>query len=369
MQTEIVLTTINKIDSLLKEYITNLSTYNHEVGFQIIADSKTPNEENLKYIKSLSYPIKYLTLKDQENLFKSYFNRKFKKYLDIFPRGTDVMRAMGFLTAKADGAKTIISIDDDNFPLVDRDFVGEHCVSKSKTLPEISSPNKWINTCYFLRSNVNNIYYSRGFPLIKRESVTYSCRSVTKKSVLNAGLWSNVPDIDAISHLENPDVRSPADRIQSYFVAKDNFLCIPTQNTSFSTEILPCYYYIRMGDQISPFKINRYGDIFQGFFAKKVLDSNNLTVSFGEPLTDHRRNMHNIESDFKNEFWGMIITNWLSEHLEKIEIDSKGLYSGYLELSLELEHSFPFREHSLKKYWRKVCQNMRVWLEILDKFF
>ena len=37
--------------------------------------------------------------------------------------------------------------------------------------------------------------------------------------------------------------------------------------------------------------------------------------AFGRPLVDHRRNPHNYVDDLRFEFWGMILTDWLLEHL------------------------------------------------------
>jgi hypothetical protein len=38
-------------------------------------------------------------------------------------------------------------------------------------------------------------------------------------------------------------------------------------------------------------------------------------TSFGRPLVEHRRNPHNYVDDLRYEYWGMILTDWITDLL------------------------------------------------------
>jgi len=70
-----------------------------------------------------------------------------------------------------------------------------------------------------------------------------------------------------------------------------------------------------MGWQVPGGKIERYGDIWGGYFLQAILAGLPYCVAFGRPLVDHRRNPHNYIDDLRHEFWGMILTDWLVDLL------------------------------------------------------
>ena len=62
--------------------------------------------------------------------------------------------------------------------------------------------------------------------------------------------------------------------------------------------------------------IGRYGDLWGGYFLQAVLRGSDWNVSFGEPLVDHRRNPHDYLTDLREEYWGMLLTDWMLAHLK-----------------------------------------------------
>jgi hypothetical protein len=70
-----------------------------------------------------------------------------------------------------------------------------------------------------------------------------------------------------------------------------------------------------MGWDVPGGKIQRYGDIWGGYFLQAVMNGLNYYVAFGRPLVDHKRNPHDYVDDLRQEFWGMILTDWLLELL------------------------------------------------------
>ena len=90
---------------------------------------------------------------------------------------------------------------------------------------------------------------------------------------------------------------------------------INTQNTAFHRDILPAFYFVPVGDPVSGIAVERYGDIWAGFFAKKLIDHLDDRITFGHPACDHRRNVHNLLGDLELEFWSIILTDPLAECL------------------------------------------------------
>ena len=62
-------------------------------------------------------------------------------------------------------------------------------------------------------------------------------------------------------------------------------------------------------------KIQRYGDIWGGYFLQALMRGTEYHVAFGRPIVDHRRNPHDYVDDLRSEYWGMILTDWLVEKL------------------------------------------------------
>ena len=90
---------------------------------------------------------------------------------------------------------------------------------------------------------------------------------------------------------------------------------INTQNTSVVRELIPAFVFVTMACPVPGGKLDRYGDIWGGYFLLALMQDTRHLVAFGRPLVEHRRNPHNYVDDLRYEFWGMILTDWLLEIL------------------------------------------------------
>jgi hypothetical protein len=88
-----------------------------------------------------------------------------------------------------------------------------------------------------------------------------------------------------------------------------------TQNTSVVRELIPAFVFVTMAWPVPGGKLDRYGDIWGGYFLLALMQGTKYHVAFGRPLVEHRRNPHNYVDDLRYEFWGMILTDWLLEIL------------------------------------------------------
>ncbi|MFQ5821143.1 MAG: hypothetical protein ACE5I5_14215 [Candidatus Heimdallarchaeota archaeon] len=366
MKGAIVLTTIN-VPNLLEGYARNFIKFEHlDVGFIVVGDRRTPHKECNKivnHLKDEGFEAYYFDIASQERWLED-----FPKLAKIIPYNSDNRRNIGFLIAAQYGAQTIISIDDDNY-VTDDDFYGYHSIvgtlQSSKT---VYSSNGFFNPCSLLRFSNERMIYPRGFPFSKRWNDKVKFVTDSGHIVLNLGLWTGVPDADAVTHLNGPitslGLNSNVDRVM---LVPRVFSPINTQNTAFQRSILPCYYYVLMGLQVEGLVLDRYGDIWSGYFAKKVIDKVGDRVSIGRPLTDHRRNLHYLFNDLKAELLGMILTEKIVEFLETCNLDNKTCKDAYLELADKLSTAPIDDKPVITRYMKRITNAMRIWVESCDK--
>jgi hypothetical protein len=214
--------------------------------------------------------------------------------------------------AYEDGCDILITIDDDNFPHVD-DFIGSHSVVGSKVNGAISDRGGFYNVCEHLEFVPNRNIYPRGFPFEKRDSRNDGELVTLEDEIIgiNAGLWLESPDIDATTWL-NGSIKGVSYSGPNQFVLQNStWSPVNTQNTAITRDLVPYYFCVPMGHKVPGGIIHRYGDIWGGYFALCVMQYTKFHTSFGSPIVNHLRNPHNYLVDLRQEFWGMLLTDWL----------------------------------------------------------
>lgn len=370
MKTYIVLTTIN-IPKIAIDLCTNFEKHNHkdEVGILIIGDKKSPHEESALISKKLQkkgFEVEYFDLKRQEAVLKKY--QSFEK---IIPYNSDNRRNVGFLLALKNGCQKIISIDDDNFPLPNIDFLEAHSiVGTSQKIKVVKSTSKWFNPLNMYNMPKSEEVFTRGFPYNKRSAPQeISYREKTVKIGLNMGLWVGDPDIDAITRISR-HVNVKNFKVKQIFLELGTYAPINTQNTALLSELVPAYYFILMGEKIDGLTMDRFGDIWSGFFIKKVMDHLGYYVSIGEPLVRHTRNEHNLFEDLKQELPAIIYTDLIAQIIEEIKLkgeSASALYSSLSDQLLKIVLKDKRFSADFKKYQQKLQYNQNIWLETIGK--
>jgi hypothetical protein len=198
-------------------------------------------------------------------------------------------------------------------------------VGTEQELSTIKSSTGWFNICSMLETDPPRNIYPRGLPYSHRWENEDVLTTGTGKShiAMNAGLWLEDPDVDAVTRL-NEQVRVTALNKQRIMMDNGTWAPINTQNTAFSRDVLPCFYYVVMGEPIQGMYIDRYGDIWAGYLARKVIDGIGDSVTYGTPMAIHRRNSHNLLKDLREEIWGMILTEDFINVLRSVDIKFRG---------------------------------------------
>jgi reversibly glycosylated polypeptide len=295
-----------------------------EILFYVIGDKNTPEacKKNSEKISNENFTCKYFDIAEQEIFLKAInFPVRF------IPYKSDNRRNVGYLKAVEDGCDVIISIDDDNFP-VDNNFFTAHSIAGDKVEANVvDCENRWFNPLKFLVSKSkteNDIHiYPRGYPYTKKwedASLVEYNKKISGQIGINVGLWTGDPDVDAITRLcTGCYSEARGDYFSTnklYALDQQHLMPINTQNTSLCRAAIAAYYFVKMGYTINDMRMDRFGDIFSGYFVLLCNQSVGNIVTLGNPLVNQERNEHNLFKDLQVELPGILIIEDLIPFLE-----------------------------------------------------
>ncbi|HWB13355.1 MAG TPA: hypothetical protein VG826_29285 [Pirellulales bacterium] len=222
----------------------------------------------------------------------------------IISRGDSARRCFGFLVAADLGAEWVLTLDDDCRPLPESgpicqahlDAIGSHLVCQ---------PTAGCRT--------------RGLPYRDRGYVW---------PMLNMGLWTNVPDLDAPQSLVQPQ--------SSFMPPAGSRLANPQcryplcgMNLFFHVDLLPALYFPLMGEgQL----YRRFDDIWAGWGFQKLAEHCRVAWSFGEPWIEHQR----ASDPFRNlvaEAPGIARNETMWRELNEIRLASSTLIGAAADLA------------------------------------
>lgn len=265
----------------------------------------------------------------------------------IIPRKSDCIRSYGYYRAWKDGAKYIITLDDDCYPggeTVKYRFVQDHIDNLERTSsPYALSP--WTSTIDGLKP--------RGVPF------NDTVRLMDTK--ISHGLWLENPDLDAVTqlsakHLEGHWEDSYSPILQ--YIPRGNYYPMCGMNLAWKVEITPIMYFLLMGKLSGPY--DRFGDIWSGIFSKKILDHLDMDVFSGTPMVVHKKAsdpMVNLDKEYP----GYRVNEILWNHISMLRFKHHTYEECYLELADYLTSMFDAR---LSEYWIKLRDAMRIWIRL-----
>ena len=377
-KTDIVVTTIFE-PAWLEGYLANLRAHGREeeVTLRIICDRKTPGTvyEAADAAVRQGFDVDCPTLDEQ-----TAYLAKLGAADDFVPWNTDNRRNIGFLRAWEHGAEVLISIDDDNYCVSDADFVGAHHVvgSASADLSDCrgAGDGPWFNICTLLETDVSDPVFARGFPYVARTPDALARPDVDLGRAgwgtvaVNAGLWVDDPDVDAITRLAmRPTVTSARD--EAVVLGPRTWSPVNTQNTALVRAAIPAYYYVRMGFPLQGMKIDRFGDILSGYFVQKCAKHLGHTVRLGAPVLEHRRTPHNLFKDLHEELAGVVLIEELLPWLQEVELTGNDFATAYASLAEHLTEvaggfsGFVWDEGG-REFLAETATSMRTWLGLLE---
>lgn len=123
-----------------------------------------------------------------------------------------------------------------------------------------------------------------------------------------------------------------------------------------------------MDHPVKGMSLDRFGDIFSGYFLLKCVHSVGHMVKLGSPVVDHYRNAHNLYKDLWQELAGCAIIDDMLPLLEAPLSRAKDYSQASMELADRIvewssdQKGFLW-DKPLKNYFKNIANNMRLWVE------
>lgn len=328
----IVLTTINN-PKLLIDYHKALKDVSHNII--VVPDNKTP-EEARETVKKVG---------------GEWLDRNLLGY-----ENDDAKRMEGIIRAIERKDDFVVLLDDDNYFNDNLWYLSMSKVGDIDKFYAWYSRNNWVNCCEAL--NRRDIF-PRGFPYSKmREAEIISEREENDQIIVNAGLWTESPDVDAVFHLIK-DVRTT--ELSDEFILGENQYCpFNSQNTAILTDTL-CGYFFRPKMEG---ETTRYSDIFAGLFYEKIANHLGGRIFFGRPLSKHIRNSHDYLRDALQEIKEAMILEDILPSFEEAELKQKDWGDCLAELLDQLNG----KNKETKTFLEHYKKEANKYLEICEKY-
>lgn len=250
----------------------------------------------------------------------------------IIPRRTDCVRSYGYFKAFTAGVDLIVTLDDDCYPLGDR-FIERHY----EKLSQPGNEDAWVST---------------GQGLLPR-GVPYQVRQRGSECLINHGLWSNVPDLDAVTQLLNGRLSQQFNPIEQV-IPRGKFYPMCGMNLAFQPKIIPAMYFLLMGKE---WPFDRFGDIWCGIFSKRICDHLGFAVRSGEPRIEHQR-ASSVWTNLRKEMPGYEVNEALWHAVDSVVLTKDTVRDCYKELAEKLPMS--------GEYWEKLRRAMTIWAELFS---
>ena len=339
----------------------------------VIIDENNSNlrKKNDKLLGSLQH--EYYGPREREKWFKERFGSGYRKYLSVIPERCHAESSFGFLLAYENCPDMIIEIDDDVYPVKDQNIIRMHWRNLTeKNCVTVKSRMNWYNTLENLKLNSRGVVFPRGHPYTPTaRTENYSWKNGGSSCVLNMGMWTGCPDLDAMTVLYQGglngrcQITATVNKRDKIIVDKGTFFAVCSMNTAFIPKIVPAFYQLYMNCM----NIDRFDDIWSGLFLKKVVDRLNDKICLGVPLVYHDKRPRDTFKNLKAELEGMAINERLWQMVDKIELDEKSYLDAYISLihGLSDQVAKAFSSVTHQKFMGIQLKKMMLWTKIIDK--
>ncbi|MFD1515618.1 alpha-1 4-glucan-protein synthase [Halomarina rubra] len=298
-----------------------------------------------------------------------YDERGIEAFADLIPAASHAETSFGLLYLWAHERFDYgVFIDDDTLPH-DTDYFGQHyrnLAHEGETLA-VESDEQWVNVLY--QNADEHGLYPRGYPYSAMDEEVRETTESVDHVVASQGLWTNVPDLDAVRILMDGDLRGQAqtrttreDYGEDFVAATGDYLTVCSMNLAFRREVVPAFYQLPMDD--NPWDVGRFDDIWSGVFLKRAADLMGHHVYNGTPLCEHNKAPRSTFDDLNNEVPALE----LNEHVWRLADDAGADADSYAEAFAAMADALVAHEDDYTNgdFLTYVGEHMRRWLDCLD---
>ena len=303
---------------------------------------------------------------------EEWFERRgLESYTHLIPAASHAQTSFGLLYMWANPRfERGVFIDDDTLPHDEWDFFGRHLdnLDYEGELESVRSDERWVNVLY--QNAEEHGLYPRGYPYSAMdESVETQTRPV-ENVVASQGLWTNVPDLDAVRILMDGDLEGQAqtrtekaDFTGDFVADVGQYLTVCSMNLAFEREVIPAFYQLPMDD--NEWNVGRFDDIWSGVFLKRAADLLDGEVLTGYPLCEHNKAPRPTFDDLNNEVPGLE----LNEHVWEVVDDAGADATTWTEAAETMADALAdgdFADWNNGAFLNHCGEYWRDWLACLD---
>ncbi len=292
------------------------------------------------------------------------------EYTHLVPEASHAQTSFGLLYLWANDFPYGVFIDDDTRPHADFDFFGRHLrnLQYEGAVEEVRSDERWVNVLY--QNAEDHGLYPRGYPYSAMDETVDTSQTVVDDVVASQGLWTNVPDLDAVRILMDGDLDGQAQTRTSagdfegdFVVAEGQYLTVCSMNLAFRREVVPAFYQLPMDD--NPWDVGRFDDIWSGVFLKRACDVLGKGIINGYPLCEHNKAPRSTFSDLTNEVHGLELNEHVWEVVDGVGGDAS-TYAGVFEAMGRELAAGDFEDYENGAFLNYVGEHMLDWLDCLE---
>ena len=320
-----------------------------------------------------------------------YEDHGIEEYAHVVPAASHAETSFGLLYMWAnDRFEYGVFIDDDTLPQEDKNYFGRHLsnLAFDGEIERVRSDQQWVNVLY--QNADEHGLYPRGYPYSAMdETVETDTVGIENGDIVaSQGLWTNVPDLDAVRILMDGDLRGQAqtrttagDFGDDFVAADGNYLTVCSMNLAFRREVIPAFYQLPMDE--NEWDVGRFDDIWSGVFLKRACDLLGKQIYNGGPLCEHNKAERSTFDDLHNEVAGLELNEHLWELVDDVEPErsrsapSAALpdddtepdatdYAAVYEAMADRLAAGDFDQYRNGAFFNHVGEYMRDWLECLE---
>jgi hypothetical protein len=302
-----------------------------------------------------------------------YEKQDVAEYGHLVPAASHAQTSFGLLYVWAhERFEYVFFLDDDTLPHDEWNFFERHLrnLRFEGEMESVRSDEQWVNVLY---QGDDHDLYPRGYPYgAMDETVETGTRDVSDV-VASQGLWTNVPDLDAVRILMDGDLRGQArtrttvEDFERDFVAEPGqYLTVCSMNLAFRREVIPAFYQLPMDD--NEWDVGRFDDIWSGVFLKRAADLLGDEIVTGYPLCEHNKAPRSTFDDLNNEVPGLELNEHLWRLVDEVSLDDapEATYAGVYRAMAARLRAADVDRYTNGEFLRYVGEHMDDWLDALD---
>jgi len=368
----VIVPTIREYECL-REYVANAREYGFDVSrlhFVLVTEDFCEVDEMRAMIDDLDVSGEVFDGTRREEWYEA---NGVAEYGHVVPAASHAETSFGLLYMWADESFDYgVFIDDDTLPHDDVDYFGRHMenLAFGGEVERVSSDENWVNVLY---DNADEHgLYPRGYPYSAMDETveTGTAEVESGEVVASQGLWTNVPDLDAVRILMDGDLegqaqtRTSADDFGEDFVAaRGDYLTVCSMNLAFRREVIPAFYQLPMDD--NEWDVGRFDDIWSGLFLKRACDVLGKRIYNGDPLCEHNKAPRSTFDDLANEVAGLELNEHVWEVVDGAGADADSFAAVFDDMADALAEG-DFAEWNNGAFLNHCGEYMRDWLDCLD---